>query len=152
METMNLNTPSVFPCGSCGEFINTSMNECRFCGTPVDAAASAQAAEAQAQVGRACSDASYLKISARVIPGAYALSFIPLLGGPAGWAFLILMILTPILFVRWWMKYPAIQTKDPDYQKAKSSTWISIAIWGGMIVVWLVVSVLLGVILALLQG
>ena len=67
MATMNLSTPSVFPCASCGEFINTSMSECKFCGTTVDALASAQAAEIQTQVGNACSDASYLKISARVL-------------------------------------------------------------------------------------
>ena len=152
MATMNLGTPSVFPCASCGEFINTSMSECKFCRAPVDAVASAQAAEVQSKVGSACSDASYLKISARVIPVAYAVSFIPIIGGIAGWAFLILMILTPILFVRWWMKYPSIQTKDADYPKAKSSTWISIALWGGMVLVWFVVSVILEVILAMLQG
>jgi hypothetical protein len=117
----------------------------------VDAAAAEQAAEVQARVGSACSDASYLKISARVIPVSYAVSFIPIIGGIAGWAFLILIILTPILFVRWWVKYPKIETPDPDYKKAKSSTWVSLAIWGGMIVVWLVVSVVVTILIGTIQ-
>ncbi|MBS1808752.1 MAG: hypothetical protein JST84_11215 [Acidobacteria bacterium] len=151
MANLNLSTPRVFQCPACGEFINTAMTECKFCGVAVDAEASTQAAEVQAKVGNACSDGSYLKISARAIPVAYAVSFIPLIGGAAGWAWVILMILTPILFVRWWMKYPGIQTNDADYKKAKASTWVSIAIWGAMIVVWLLVSALLAIVLRTIQ-
>ncbi len=147
MNTLTLDKTRVFKCSSCGEYINTSMSACKFCGNQVNLETAEQAADVQDAIGNACSEANYLKVTARAIPVAYAVSFIPLIGGAVGWGFLILLIVTPSMFLRWWIKYPTIQTSDGDYKAAKTSTWISIAIWGGMILVWLVASLIISLLL-----
>ena len=55
-----LNDTLSFPCPSCKEIINDRMEQCRFCGAPVDKGIAQMLAETQAKVNQAYSDASYL--------------------------------------------------------------------------------------------
>src|SRR5690348_14617492 len=91
----------VFQCPNCKEYINTSMTECKFCGAPVDHNSAEVEGVIQSQTGNACNDASYLKIVARVTVTIYLLSWVPLVGGFFGIAFLVMMIVVPIMGIRW---------------------------------------------------
>ncbi len=143
----------VFKCTQCGEFINTSMNECKFCGATVNADAAEGAANVQDDVAAACSTANYMKILARAYPVFYVLSWIPLIGGVGTFGSIAMFFAVPIMFIYWWVKYRQIVTTDPDYPKAKSSTWISLAIWGAVVVIGFILTVVLSILsLALTQS
>lgn len=131
----------VFPCPHCKEFINTSLSECKFCGTAVDYEAAQRAAEIQEQTAKACSDANYLKVTARTMPIFYLVSWVPIVGGSAGWGFLFLLFAVPIMGALWWSRHRTIPTTDPDYKVAKRSVWISLIIWGATAAVWFIVLV-----------
>ena len=77
---------------------------------------------------------------ARALPVLYLIGWIPLLG-VASWGFLFLLVAVPVMLIRWWRKYNAIQTGDPDYEQAKTSTIVALVIWSAMVVVWLGVSI-----------
>jgi len=131
----------VFQCQSCKEYINTSMTECKFCGAAVDYNVAQVEGAVQSQTGNACSDASYLKIMSRVTVTVYLLSWLPI----AGWlgiAFLVLMIIIPIMGIRWWVKYASIKTTDPDYKAARKSVLVAMIIWAALLVVWFVISII----------
>ena len=51
--TFNLSSVQVFPCPNCKETINTSMQQCQFCGTSIDHAAAEQSAAATSRVSAA---------------------------------------------------------------------------------------------------
>ena len=59
MPGLNL-TPAVevFPCPNCGEAINTTMQQCPFCGAVLARDPAQAAATATARISRAVSDAS----------------------------------------------------------------------------------------------
>jgi hypothetical protein len=109
----------VFPCPSCNQTINTSMQQCAFCSAPIDPVAAQASAEATSTISRACSDASYLKIMAGCALGFFGLRFVPLLM-QLGWlGFTFLEVAIPFMCIRWWIKYGRIQTTDPDFAAAK---------------------------------
>ncbi len=66
-QGFSLSQPQVFQCQNCREFINTSMTHCSYCGVAINAEAATAAADIQANVAKACSDANFLKIMARAI-------------------------------------------------------------------------------------
>lgn len=131
----------VFRCPNCGEFIDTSVHQCRFCGSTVDSSAARAAAETQARADQACSDASFLRTMAITLPVFLLISFIPIVGAFAGWGFLFLLLAVPIMVMRWWIKYRSIQISDSAYRQAKRSTGASSAIWAAMLVLWIFLSV-----------
>ena len=121
------------------------MNYCRFCGVAIDPDQAQAAAAIQDQVGRACNDASYLKVMARAMPIFYLATWIPSFrvaawAGVTSWAFLFLLFAIPIMSIRWWMKYQVIQTGDVDYEEAKNSTLVALVIWSVMVLIWIISS------------
>jgi hypothetical protein len=134
----SLSQAQVFRCRNCQEVINTGMSNCAYCGVAIDHAAAQAAADAQAYVANAYSDASYAKIAARALVVFFLLGLIPLF---PGWPTLILLIVVPVLVVRWWIKYRGLQTTDPDYEKARRHTIIAAVIWSAVLVGWFVISV-----------
>ena len=114
----------VFPCPNCGETINTSLNSCPFCSIAVDHAAALVSAAETSKISQACSDASYLKIMAWGLLAAVAFLLVPFIGlaGAAGLWFLRFAI--PFMAVRWWIRFGAIKTTDPDFAKAKKTVVI----------------------------
>lgn len=126
----------VFPCPNCNQTINTSMQQCAFCGAPIDSVAAQQAAEKTAEISRACSDASYLKIMAGSALTFFLARFIPFLSlvGIVGFAFLEIAI--PVMAIRWWVKYRSIKTDDPDFTQAKlTASYVG----GGAVIFFLLV-------------
>lgn len=126
--TFNFTSVHVFPCPSCKETINTSMQQCRFCGTPIDSAAAEQSAAATSRISAAVSDASYLKIMAWFLLTFFGLMFIPLLGliGIVGLLFVTYAL--PVMSIRWWIKYGSIKTDDADFPRARRTAIIVTAI------------------------
>ena len=122
--TFNLTSVHVFPCPNCKETINTSMQQCEFCGAPIDSAAAEQSAAATSRVSASVSDASYLKIMAWSVLTFFLLMFLPLLGlaGVVGLVFVTYAL--PVMCVRWWIKYGSIKTDDADFPRARLSAII----------------------------
>ena len=112
-------TVEVFSCPTCNETINTSMQQCAFCATPIDREAAATAAAATTRISQACNDASYLRIMlGALLPFGLSI-FFPFLGliGIVGFVFLKYAI--PVMAIRWWISFGRIKTPDPDFSRAR---------------------------------
>jgi len=133
----------VFPCPNCKQTINTSMQTCTFCSTPIDHNAAESSADVFAQVNQACSDASYLKILVGAAPTLYlAALFIPFIGFAAILGFRFLELAIPFLTVRWWIKFGSLKTDDSDFVRARRIVWWT-SIGSG---VFLVLAVILSIV------
>jgi hypothetical protein len=120
MSTLSFSpTIKVFPCPNCRETINTSMQQCSFCGTPIDSAAAEASAEFTSRVSAAVSDASYLSILAFALISFFVMLFIPFIGLAGGLGIWFLRIAIPVMVVRWWVRYGKLKTTDPDFSKAR---------------------------------
>jgi hypothetical protein len=117
--TFNLTSVHVFPCPNCKETINTSMQQCQFCGTPIDAISAQKSADATSRISASVSDASYLKVMAWSLLTFFLLIFIPVLGliGIVGLVFVTYAL--PVMCIRWWIKYGSIKTDDADFPRAR---------------------------------
>ena len=109
----------IFPCPNCQETINTSMQVCSFCCAPIDPAAAAAAAQQFARVNQACSDASYLKITAGSAFTLYFLRFVPVLNLMAIVALWFLEAAIPLMTIRWWAKFGDLRIDDPGFARAR---------------------------------
>ena len=114
-------TVQVFPCPNCRETINTSVQQCPFCSTPIDRAAAEQSAAATSKISQACSDASYLKVMLGILIPFGILIFFPFLGLAGLVGFVFLKYAVPVMTVRWWVKYGRLKTTDPDFSKARGT-------------------------------
>jgi hypothetical protein len=121
----------VFDCPSCGETINTSMTQCPYCSAAIDQATALAAAELTCKVSSACSDASYVRILAGSMLVAFLLLFVPILSLPALFAYYVLLVLIPIMAIRWSLRFASLKTPDRDFRRAKRSVLIAISIWVG---------------------
>ncbi|HST52713.1 MAG TPA: hypothetical protein VLJ61_11945 [Pyrinomonadaceae bacterium] len=117
-----------FPCPSCKEIINDRMEQCRFCGAPVDKGIAQMLAETQSKVNQAYSDASYLKTAAFVMWGFLAVSLIPFVP-LVFYGFVITFFVVIVLIVRWQLRFSSINTGDPDYSKARRSKNLALVLW-----------------------
>ena len=122
--TFNLSSVQVFPCPNCKETINTSMQQCQFCGTSIDHAAAEQSAAATSRVSAAVSDASYLKIMAWSVLTFFVVMFIPLLGLVGVVGLLFVSYALPVMCIRWWVRYGSIKTADADFPNARGTAII----------------------------
>jgi hypothetical protein len=119
----------VFECPNCRQTINTSMTHCPYCSATVDAQAAEAAAELTSRVSRACNDASYVRIVAGCLIGFFLLTLVPFMRLAGIGGYYVLLVLVPILVIRWWVRFASIQTDDPDYRSAKRNVLIASAIW-----------------------
>ena len=109
----------IFECPACGQTIDVSSTQCRFCSVVIDPAVAEKAAEKMARVNQACSDASFLRtmaISILVFLGVMFLPFLSLLG-VVGYYFL--MFAVPFMTIRWWVKFHAIRADDRDFKRVR---------------------------------
>jgi hypothetical protein len=123
----------VYDCPNCRQTINTSMTQCPYCSAVVDAQAAEAAAELTTRVSQACNDASYVRILAGSLVAFFLLALVPFMGvvGIAG--YYVLLVLVPILAIRWWVRFASIVSDDPDYRRAKRNVWIALAIWAAFL-------------------
>jgi len=142
-----LSQPQTFPCPSCKEIINDSMERCRYCSAPVDRQAAATAAEIQNRVNNACSDASFLRTAAAAMFGLLGLSFLPFISFVTYLGFIFTFLAVIVMFIRWQIRFGTLQTDDLDYQRAKRVKNVALLLWLLAIPLFLVREVL-GVIIS----
>ena len=106
-----------FPCPACGQFIGWDATVCRFCTRPVDATAAAASARLQEKINRACNEASHVRNIAGFMWIAFALQFFFALIGQV--LFLGLVLLGPILLIKWQINYGSLKTTDLDFDFAR---------------------------------
>ena len=136
------------PCPSCNEIINDSMLQCRFCRALIDPRAARAASELQARVNEACSEASYAASAAYVMSALLVLSVLPFI--PLVWvAYLLTFFAVIILVVRWELKFGRIETRDPDYRRARFSRGVAFGLWLAAMPLWLAGNVVASFIIAL---
>lgn len=123
----------VFECPSCRETINTSVTQCPYCSAPVDRNAAAAAADLTSRVSQACSDASYVRILAGSIIAFFVLFLVPFLGFLGLVGYYLLLVLVPVMSVRWWIRYASIRTQDPDFRRAKRNVGIALILWAAFL-------------------
>ncbi|HVF49394.1 MAG TPA: hypothetical protein VNA19_04870 [Pyrinomonadaceae bacterium] len=140
-----------FPCPSCREIINDTMQTCKYCGAPIDKGIAQAAAEVQSKVNQACSDASYLKTTALVMWVCLGLSFIPYVP-LVSWGFLLTFIALVVLLIRWQTKFSDINTPDPDYQKARRSKNLAFILWLVALPTGFVIRPIISLVLSRLMG
>jgi hypothetical protein len=121
-------TVQVFPCPNCRETINTSVQQCPFCSTPIDRAAAEQSAASTSKISQACSDASYLKIMLGILFPFGVMIFFPFLGlaGIAGFVFIKYAV--PVMTIRWWVRNGRLKTTDSDFRSARGTVILVSAI------------------------
>jgi len=123
----------VFECPSCRETINTSVTQCPYCSAPVDQNVAAAAADLTSRVSQACSDASYVRILAGSIIAFFLLFLVPFLGLVGLVGYYLLLVLVPVMSVRWWIRYASIRTQDRDFGRAKRNVVIALALWAAFL-------------------
>jgi hypothetical protein len=114
----------ILSCPSCKETINDSMLQCPFCFVAVDPDTVASAVDALTKLNQACSDASYLRIMVSTAATFFCLQIVPFISMLARFGFLFLELAVPAMSIRWWIKFMAIQTEDPEFARARSSAKI----------------------------
>lgn len=139
IESLKLETDKVrvFPCPHCGEYINTEMNSCKFCHTPIAPQQAAQSADLQDKIAQACNEASLIRIAAFIIPVLFAFFCFSVFASQSDRKMLrivdqlfgLLVIGTPLAIGHWFSAYNGLPAKDPDYFRAQRNVFISIAIW-----------------------
>ena len=129
MSLLPVEGVGVFDCLGCGQTINTSVSECPYCSTKVDRDAAYAAAKLTTQVSQACNDASYVRILAGTIVGFFLLTIVPFLGIVGVVGYYVLLVLVPILAIRWWIRFASLRTQDHDFRRAKRNVVIALAIW-----------------------
>jgi hypothetical protein len=132
----------IFQCPHCKETIDAAAERCPFCSTPIDARSAESAAELMERVNQACSDASYLRIMAGLMWGFFVLSFIPLVGVLGSWGSWFLLVAVPVMAIRWRIRFGSLRPDDPGFVSAKKSTWTSLGMWVGFLVVMVIVSMI----------
>ena len=121
-------TVAVFPCPTCKETINTSIQHCPFCGTAIDHAAAEASATETTKISRACSDASYLKVMLGILIPFGGLVFFPFLGLAGLVGFVFIKYAVPVMAMRWWIKYGRVKSQDLDLRRARKTVMVVSAV------------------------
>ena len=143
---------TTFPCPNCHEFINTDLDNCRYCSAPIDARLADAAIHLQENVNSACNSASLIRNMAGVMWIFFFIGFIPFIKIAGAIGMLVLFILVPITLIHWRVKYGRTQTSDRDYKQAKRNWSIALALWASIILVHLAMEILFAGVNLLTEG
>jgi hypothetical protein len=129
MNILQSDSIRVFECPSCRQTINTSLSQCSYCSTPIDPQAAEAAAVLTTKVSQACSDASYVRILAGSLVVFWLLTIVPFMGLIGVVGYYVLLVLVPVLAIRWWMRFSSLRSVDPDFRRAKRNVVIALIVW-----------------------
>lgn len=135
-------------CQNCLEFVNSSLTNCRYCGAVIGSENATAEEDAQSKIAQAIRDGNFLKLLLRVLAVCFIALTFSIFSKVALAGFLILLVVVPLLQIRWWAKYRNLQTEDADYQTAKRETIMSAVVWCGIVFVWLAASAIQSFLLA----
>jgi hypothetical protein len=124
-----------FPCPTCRQIIDTTMQSCRACGAAIDPAAAASAADLQARVQQACGDANSTRFTASAMWVAFLLSFLPWVGCFFFAVNAATMVIVPYKLIQWRRRFGKLESPDPDLDRARTGLLIATILWGAMVVV-----------------
>ena len=130
--------PRVFRCPNCNETINTAMRRCAFCSSQIDGEAAEKAADLQAKVNEAYSQAMNLAESVRSANAVF-----PVLGG---------LVASLVGSLSWRLRFGALRSDDPDLALAKQAVGrgpIAMLLWSIGFFCFLA---LVGVVISILSG
>jgi hypothetical protein len=118
----------LFPCPSCQATISTTV-QCPFCSASIDPRTIEPAAELMSRLNQARSEAGYLKILAGLM--VLFLAVVSVVGVPRRAAFgqWFLLIAVPVMAIRWWVRFGAVRSDDPDFRRARRAIMTAVAIW-----------------------
>ena len=147
-----MSSVTTFPCPNCREFINTELDKCRHCSSPIDPQMADAALHLQEKVNSACNSASLIRNMAGVMWVFFFIGFMPFIKLAGAIGMLVLFILIPIRLIHWRIKYGGMQTQDRDYEQAKRNWFIALALWVSVILVHLVIEILFAGAIALTEA
>ncbi len=123
----------VFECPGCRQTINTSVSQCPYCSAPIDRQVADAAAALTTRVSQACNDASYVRILAGSLIVFFLLTIVPFMGLVGLVGYYVLLVLVPVLAIRWWIRFASLRFDDPDYRGAKRNVAIALGIWAAFL-------------------
>lgn len=150
--SLTVATNTIFECPHCKETIDSSADNCRFCGTTIDHEAAQQAAATLAKVNQAVSDASYMRTCSLALPVFFVLRFVPFFTWLGGIGFVGLSLVVPIWALLWWVKYAKFKADDKDYRNARTTVKICGIVVGLVLVLLIVLPFIFGIILFFTQA
>src|ERR1035438_4524262 len=57
--------------------------------------------------------------------GFWLLAFVPFMGLVGLVGYYVLLVLVPVLAIRWWVRFSSLRSEDPDYRRAKRNVGIA---------------------------
>lgn len=130
-----------FQCHLCDESIPPSLTNCPYCGAVIGSAESQP--PSLSPNNKAGKEATILKVMARALAVSFLAVAMSVIEGLAFLAFITLLILVPVMLIRWWIKYRSLPATNPDYARARQEVSWAAVIWVGVIIVWLSASLIL---------
>mgnify|MGYP000246397226 CR=1 FL=1 len=127
-------------CHNCLEFVSASLTNCRFCGAVITAENVRVEETLQAKLAQANREGNLLKLLSRALTVCFLALTFSIFSKLALAGFLLLLVVVPILLVRWWVKYGRLPSEEQAYLTAKRDAIFSAVIWGGIVFVWLAAS------------
>ncbi|NNE97443.1 MAG: hypothetical protein HKN25_00335 [Pyrinomonadaceae bacterium] len=127
-----------FRCPSCDEYINDSMDSCKFCNTALDNANLSSLVEKQDNLNSAFNAANNLQIMAITAIIPMVLTLLPFIGIFALFGYLALIVILPVKLILWKTKFSNIVTDDKDYKTAKSFWRNALIIWAVLLMILIV--------------
>ena len=124
----------VFRCPSCHEFINTTLQQCRFCGAEVDPVAAEAAATIQSKLNAICNDSSFARILAGTMWVMFFVSFIPLCGMVVFGVYFLFFAVPVVTGRSWWRLRTIGKCEDPALKGALRYLRVAAIMWGLMFV------------------
>jgi len=120
---------NTFKCPGCGQFVNSTLANCKFCSLPFDAQIIATAVDRQNRINDAYRSASNTRILAGGMTTAFFVGFVPFIGFLATWAFRIIFLCIPIFLIVWLIKYGSLDTSEPEIKDARKYVLTAFGIW-----------------------
>ncbi len=127
-------------CQNCLEFVSSSLTNCRYCGAVISFETAPVEDDAQSKIAQAGRDGKFLKFMSRALAVCFIALAFSVFSKLALAGFLILLVVVPLLLIRWWAKYRNLQTEDQAYETAKGDAVLSAVTWCGIVFVWLAAS------------
>jgi hypothetical protein len=126
-------------CPTCNEIITANSAECRYCSSPLNQAVVHAEVMKFEKVSKAVAEANTIRsFNAGLIIVGLLCAYL-LISGASGLrrAYIHFLPLAGLIWViSWFVRYNALQTKDPDYEPARTQMKRSLLMWSIGVVIY----------------